>query len=466
VSEILFVLAPGQNHFFFELAEALRHELEAEGVAARIGTAGFPRGDDPERVHVLLPPHEYFVLEGARRSPPAGALRRTIMISAEQPETVHFRQNLALAARGGAVFDINARAVQAYRRRGVPARQLRLGYTPAWDRYAEASQRERALDVLFLGAYTPRRGRVLGRNAGALAALRSRLVLSDNSRPNTSGTPGFLAGEEKWRALASAGVLLNVHQGDEPYFEWHRILQAVHCGTAVLTESATDFEPLIAGEDFEMAPAARLDEPLARLAGDEALRRERARSAYERIREAVPLREAARRLAEAAEELRMGRGRGVSLRGRAASRLAALRLRAADGRGERQEMAGPPARRGWDEDRAEAERLGSGEMLLRAPGQVVLPGGAERLRAALAVDPDAAFSYGLVAGAGEAGVANPFVWEPGRRVEPPVLVAAPAAERLGERLGKGTWTERMAALEEAGPGVNAQAPVAAAATGR
>jgi hypothetical protein len=465
VSEIVFVLAAGQNHFFFELAEALRRELGAEGVAARLSTSGFPEDEEAERVFVLLPPHEYFALEGARTPPPPGALRRTIMISAEQPETVHFRQNLALAGRGGAVFDINERAVQAYRRRGVPARRLRLGYTPAWDRYAESSPGERPDDVLFLGAYTPRRGRVLGRHAAALAGLRSRLVLSDNSRPNTAGTPGFLAGEEKWRALAGARMLLNVHQGREPYFEWHRVLQAIHCGAVVVTETATDFEPLRAGKDFEMAPAADLAEPLARLAADEGLRRERARSAYERIREAAPLRDAARHLAETAEELGAGRARRPTPRGRAASRLAALRLRVPPRgrRGPHHGRGAPALPGGWDADAAEAERLEGGDLLLIAPGQSLLPGGPARLRETLAATPAAAFSFGLVAGAGEAGVANPFAWEPARPVSPPVLVARSVAESAGAALQEGSWRERLAVLEAIGPGVNAESLVATGA---
>src|SRR5262245_30944897 len=40
--EIVFVLAPTQNLFFFELAEALRHELVALGVSARIAEDGLP----------------------------------------------------------------------------------------------------------------------------------------------------------------------------------------------------------------------------------------------------------------------------------------------------------------------------------------------------------------------------------------------------------------------------------------
>jgi len=309
LTQIRFALAPGQNHFFFELAEALCSELTGIGVAADVAEDLSAEGSGA--VDVLLPPHEFFVLRGADRPSP-GRLRRTIFISAEQPETIHFRQNLALAPQAGAIFDINARAVAAYRRRGVPASHLQLGYTPAWDHFGDAGQRP--LDVLFLGAFTDRRAQILAAHAERLAALRSRIVFSDNSRPNTPGSPGFLAGEEKWSALRGARVLLNVHQGAEPYFEWHRILQAIHCGTVVLSETATDFEPLRAGEDFEMAPAGRLAEPLARLAADEELRRERARSAYERIREAVPMRDAAQLLAETAEEIRSGRARRPSPR--------------------------------------------------------------------------------------------------------------------------------------------------------
>jgi len=258
-------------------------------------------------------------------------------------------------------------------------------------------------------------------------------------------------------------MLLNVHQGREPYFEWHRVLQAIHCGAVVVTETATDFEPLRAGEDLEMAPAADLAEPLARLAADEGLRRERARSAYERIREGVPLRDAARRLAETAEELGAGRARRLSPRGRAASRLAALRLRVPPRgrRGPRHGRVAPAC--GWDADAADAEQLEGGELLLIAPGQSLLPGGPARLREALAAAPAAAFAFGLVAGAGEAGVANPFAWEPARPVSPPVLVARSVAESAGAALEEGPWRERIALLETIGPGVNAESLVATGA---
>ena len=80
------------------------------------------------------------MLEGHRTPPIPEQLRRTVFITAEQPETVHFRQNVAVADRAGALFDISARAVRAYRG-WVWANHLQLGYTPSWDHFARPSRR-------------------------------------------------------------------------------------------------------------------------------------------------------------------------------------------------------------------------------------------------------------------------------------------------------------------------------------
>ena len=66
--------------------------------------------------------------------------------------------------------------------------------------------------------------------------------------------------------LTRSRVLLNIHQGDEPYFEWHRALQAIHCGAAVLTETSTDAEPLVPGRHFAAAEAGGLGRAALELA--------------------------------------------------------------------------------------------------------------------------------------------------------------------------------------------------------
>ena len=453
MTRLTFVLAPGQNHFFVELAEALCDELRRLGAEAETVTGGFPPLE-PGRAYALIPPHEYFVLEGYRTPPSPEQLRRTVFITAEQPETVHFRQNVAVADRAGALFDISARAVRAYRRQGVRANHLQLGYTPSWDHFAAAEPTD---DLIFMGAWTPRRGRVIAAAAPDLAQLRGRYVFSDNSQPNTVASPGFLTGAEKWEALTRSYLLLNIHQGDEPYFEWHRALQAIHCGTAVLTESSTDAEPLVAGRHYSVATTAGLGRAAAELARNPARAAGLATEAYELIRTELPLERAAANLADAAADVLAGTSRPVSGRGRFAAATARARLRmsrAAPAREPEQppqpELAG--AVPGIAADQPFTWLLG--------PEAELLPGAGEELTAALEADAAASFAFGLVADAGR-GILNPLPWLPGRSPTPPLLVRTDAlryactgagddlarvvARLASDRDAKGINTQRLVA---------------------
>ena len=156
MTAISFVLAPGQNAFFAELADALREELEALGVDARIREGELAEVAD-ESVPVLLPPHEYARLAPGRIR--RRELRRCICVCAEQPESPWFAANLPLVHAAGAVFDLNRRGAVALRRCGIRAEHLRLGYTRRWDRFSTESPRE--VDLAFLGSSTPRRDRIL-----------------------------------------------------------------------------------------------------------------------------------------------------------------------------------------------------------------------------------------------------------------------------------------------------------------
>ena len=302
MGELAFVLAPGQNAFFTELAAALREEARALGAPTSL-TVGWP-APEAGRAYVLIAPHEHAIIAGPDGIPTA-ILPRTVCICTEQPGTSWFRDAARIATRCGAVFDISPRGAELMRDQGIRAVHLPLGYSPLWDRFTGAA--ERPIDVAFLGGATGKRERLLGACAPELAKHRCHLVLGDNSRTNADSSNSFLAGSDKLELLARSRLLLNLHRGESPYFEFMRVLEAIHCGAAVLSEWSRDYEPLVPGEHFLSARPEAVPELVKELLSDEEQRAALALRAHAFIREQLPLRRSAERLVAAAEQL--GRGR-------------------------------------------------------------------------------------------------------------------------------------------------------------
>ncbi len=90
----------------------------------------------------------------------------------------------------------------------------------------------------------------------------------------------FSTGPAKFAGLADTRILLNVHRGDEPYFEWARVLDAIANGCVVASETSVGFEPLVPGVHFLMAPFEHLAEQAIALAFDEPRRTAMAEAAY------------------------------------------------------------------------------------------------------------------------------------------------------------------------------------------
>jgi Glycosyl transferase family 2 len=303
-----FTLARGQNEFFVELAEALAHELRGLGAAATVRVDEAPVPSEG-LIHVLLPPHEYVVLSGHR--PPPGVLKRCILISAEQPQSSFFGGNLDLARQAGAVFDINPRAVRAYRAEDIPASSLDLGHTDLWDgsadgqRYIDRDDDEsrRDIDILFLGRLTDRRAEALASYADIFERFRCRLMLSDNARPNVAGGASFVSGAGKRALLARAKVLINIHGEGEPYFEWLRVAEAICAGCAIVSEHSSDMAPLVTGHHLLAGRLESLALMCACLLDDDGMRSRMRRRTYELLRDCRPLANAARALIEKAHAI-------------------------------------------------------------------------------------------------------------------------------------------------------------------
>jgi GT2 family glycosyltransferase len=297
--ELAFVMSPRQNYFFHEIVSAVRHELDAQGIRSSLHER-FPEARS-DRVFVLVPPHEYVALEGKDKLPSDQLLARTIFICAEQPGTVHFTDNLELAPRAGAVFDINPRSVELFRERaGVEAKFLALGYTGFWDHYDP--DRERDIDVLFLGSASPRRLRYLSLYGPLLSRWKTHLRISDNSAPNTGSSTSFVT-DEKWDLLSRAKILVNVHQGEEPYFEWLRAMDAIHCGAVIVSERSEGFEPLRSGHNVFFGDPRSLGYMVDGLLADPAYLAQIGQETYDFVKWSMPFAASVAELAGAARTL-------------------------------------------------------------------------------------------------------------------------------------------------------------------
>ncbi len=276
--ELAFVLAPRQNLFFRELVEALCAEVRAAGARASVHTDGDFPPPRPDLVYVLTPPHEYFTLMHGRRGPSPETYARTIFICAEQPDTSFFDENLQLAPRAGAVFDINGEAVRAFRADGISAEHLQIGWTPAWDHFD--AEQERNIDVLFMGCLSERRRQALSEYAQTLSRasfgpdpvgqLAPQLAdpasfAQDAPSGTCSGARGWCSTSTRARARTSSGCA-----------SYRR-----RPGAVVVSETSADTAPLRPGRHFLSGSL----ESLGLLAsGCSRTRATRSRSAPRRIR--------------------------------------------------------------------------------------------------------------------------------------------------------------------------------------
>jgi hypothetical protein len=285
-SRICLVSASGQNVFFAEILEAFGEALRERGFAVEESTDCFPAPAD-DLVYLYVP-HEFHHLVDELAHPTRPQLRRSVAVCTEQPGTKWFELGSAIAAEAGGVVDINVLGKRELVRRGIAAEHVSLGYVPAWDAWRGREDGERSIDLTFLGGHTDRRARALARCAPALTGRRASIHLTETTTPHAAGTPSFLAHDRKWRLLADAKVILNVHRGELPYMEWHRVIGALLNGCVVLSEHSLGVEPLVPGEHFVSSNYEMLPAVLEGLLGDPERIRGIRQAAYALVRDQMP----------------------------------------------------------------------------------------------------------------------------------------------------------------------------------
>lgn len=272
------------NVFMTEIASLIAAGLADVGHSVIFPAPGLPE-PGRNRINVVVAPHEFFFLyTGATSDEIAQSASHSICIGVEQPGTEWFERGLSYACEGPLIFDISALAIDELTHRGYDAERLTIGYHPTWDRWGGDRDRKRHVDVLFLGALTERRDAVLGNAARYLWEWQSDFRLFSMTGPIRNPRSHFLTGRDKWDRLADSRVLLNVHRGEVPYFEWIRALEAVMNGCLVVTETSIDYGPLVPGEHIVAVPGALLGPYATSILTDEDRRSAMAEAAYDLIR--------------------------------------------------------------------------------------------------------------------------------------------------------------------------------------
>ena len=244
--DVAVFVAGGGNGFMTDIAMWLVEAAAATGRAATLVEDRLP--DDPNLANLVVAPHELYVLSGADERAVAASCRISVPVCTEQPGTSWFRSSVTLSRPAPFALDINAHGVEALRSQQVPAERLLLGGVESM----VAPPRARDVDVLFLGGDTPRRRQLLATLAPLLQDRPADLRLFRFTAPVRTGAPGLVFGTDKYRLLASAKLLVNIHRDDRRpgYFEWARMVEAMANGCVVVTEPCAGAAPLRPGEHF------------------------------------------------------------------------------------------------------------------------------------------------------------------------------------------------------------------------
>lgn len=268
------VLASSAGNFYFrELQRFLVDGLARRGWQVRAADERAARIDG---VPIVVGPHEFFSVGDGPDWLTADNLRAAVLVSTEQPRSFWTQAFARATALAGAVVDLSPAGVRAWASAGVGAEWLPLGWSPGCGAFDDLSATSamaiapevgvvagvlpevrddawnaRPIDVLFVGAASPRRERWLARLQRQLPEARWLVHLPTDATPIGGGVD-----TAQMVALARRSkVILNLHRDDTHYFEWQRIVwRGLWQRALVVTETCEAVPGLVAGRDYLEAP--------------------------------------------------------------------------------------------------------------------------------------------------------------------------------------------------------------------
>ena len=265
------------NYFFTEMRDLIGTALEELGFETELADErkGFVVDAD---WHIVIAPHEFFYL-GEGEILAGGTPGNLVLFNTEQPSTQWFSQARSFFPRANRVWDIHYGSALELARQGFPADFLPLGYVPQFplfnevnvlpkhrgtvfleqsirnQTYLNTAVFERPIDVLFIGTLSPRRERFFAKASPILSKYRCYLHLPDAQTPLISGVNTVMDTVTAVGLAQRSKILLNLHRGDDRYFEWHRIvMHGIGQKCIVISEACDVAPPFEVRKDFIEAP--------------------------------------------------------------------------------------------------------------------------------------------------------------------------------------------------------------------
>ncbi|MCB0520256.1 MAG: methyltransferase domain-containing protein [Lewinellaceae bacterium] len=276
----------GGNYFFNEIKALVAKGFQSVGYAVHEldETAGF---DNDALLHIVIAPHEFFEI-GEGKKYVQKPSDRLILLNTEQPSSAWFRKGTAYFPHAVEVWDMNHYSWERLQENIAHARFLPLGFVKDFGLLAEVRQlpenyctcfldekirkgsflqrnfEDRPIDILFVGHASPRRQQFFARNAAFFAKYNCYFHLTDIALGPVLDTKTNMNTRTAIGLAQRSKIILNIHHGTHPYFEWHRmVMHGMWQRGLVISDLCGEGPPFVAGRDFVQAPLDELPEKIA-----------------------------------------------------------------------------------------------------------------------------------------------------------------------------------------------------------
>lgn len=281
------------NFFFTDIARYVAETLASAGFEVTL--LDDHRALDLSRTEIIVvAPHEYCVHgPGTEFAPEVAA--RVLHVNLEQWHTQWFSLSLDKMLTSRKALDINPLSARGLARLGIKAGFLPLLPRPGgvfdFGQQPPSTQLtrlraikpltyprkvlERPYDILFVGYLNKRRARSLAELGHVLSDYDCFLHAPRFTGPITPDSPNMIGSRDLAQIAQNAKLLLNIHQGESHYFEWHRlVVSGIAQGCVPLTEPCANIGLVEPGVHYIEATLDEMPDRIAWLLGTAEGRRE------------------------------------------------------------------------------------------------------------------------------------------------------------------------------------------------